>query len=417
VRDLLEPKVEIPEPEAGEESQDLLAEALATQGFFDAQLYLFETVGLLISLFHREPVQQSALLLSVAEPLLDRLQSALGAVKSAQDVLPILTVHHVMMALGNVAKGFPEYPSPIPEGHAPPPAEFQRVASAILVSLEAMNGFRAVRDAVRRILWLQELLSLTFYVGTVCFCAYSCDYRSCKRVFDPAADGQSARAFRTFRTRRLYELHRTFNPQAPGELAISLTNLFATFLADFVFCIAQQDFVDVLDQLVGPLNTHIAALLAQPVTGTDDQLTHADTKKSYLALLNGIMAAKLHGVFLSDRQCSSPYIIFIQLTLVMDLGNKDAFETLLTSMKQVAEDPSDPASQKAAFVFLGRCVFVWGVLPSADGATGGLPGFERFIYERLVPSAFRVIALPQFNIKDGQILVVCPNICPMYESS
>jgi exportin-T len=70
----------------------------------------------------------------------------------------------------------------------------------------------------------------------------------------------------------------------------------------------QQDMFDVLDQLIGPLNTHIGELLSQPVTGTDDQLTHTDTKRAYLALLNNIMAAKLHGVFISQRK--TPYALF-----------------------------------------------------------------------------------------------------------
>jgi exportin-T len=59
---------------------------------------------------------------------------------------------------------------------------------------------------------------------------------------------------------------------------------------------------DVLDELIGPLNAHIARLLSQPVTGTDDAVTHIDIKKAYLALLNSIMASKLHGIFISERK-------------------------------------------------------------------------------------------------------------------
>jgi len=39
-------------------------------------------------------------------------------------------------------------------------------------------------------------------------------------------------------------------------------------------------------------------------------------------------------------------------------------------------------------------------------ANQNLPGFERFIYERLVPTAFHVPSLPNFNLKDGQVTVV-----------
>jgi exportin-T len=58
----------------------------------------------------------------------------------------------------------------------------------------------------------------------------------------------------------------------------------------------------VLDQLIGPLNTHIAAMLTQPISGTDDQNAHNETKKAYVALLNNIMASKLQGIFISDRK-------------------------------------------------------------------------------------------------------------------
>lgn len=59
---------------------------------------------------------------------------------------------------------------------------------------------------------------------------------------------------------------------------------------------------DVLDQLIGPLSSHITALLSQSVSGTDDERSHADTKKAYLALLNNIMSAKLHGIFTTESK-------------------------------------------------------------------------------------------------------------------
>ena len=64
----------------------------------------------------------------------------------------------------------------------------------------------------------------------------------------------------------------------------------------------QSEMFDVLDELIGPLNAHIKELFSQPVTGTDDAVTHVDTKKAYLALLNNIMASKLHGIFISERK-------------------------------------------------------------------------------------------------------------------
>ncbi len=62
---------------------------------------------------------------------------------------------------------------------------------------------------------------------------------------------------------------------------------------------------DVLDQLVGPLTAHISATLSQPISGSDDQRAHVETKKAYLALLTNIISAKLQGVFISPSE--SPY--------------------------------------------------------------------------------------------------------------
>jgi exportin-T len=86
-------------------------------------------------------------------------------------------------------------------------------------------------------------------------------------------------------------------------------------------------------------------------------------------------------------------------------------------MQKVAEDVSDPANQKVAITFFNRCVTIWGqpVSDSSEalsvdqrGKNEGLPGFEHFIYERLIPTAFRVPSLPNFNPKDGQMTVVRP---------
>lgn len=63
----------------------------------------------------------------------------------------------------------------------------------------------------------------------------------------------------------------------------------------------KNDLFDVLDQLIGPLTLHIDGLLSQPVSGTDDQIAHADTKRGYLTLLNSIMSSKLHDIFTSGR--------------------------------------------------------------------------------------------------------------------
>jgi exportin-T len=87
------------------------------------------------------------------------------------------------------------------------------------------------------------------------------------------------------------------------------------------------------------------------------------------------------------------------------VGNKGQIEALFEMIEQVIVDLTDPAGQRSALQFLARCVNVWAV-PPPDGNPQPLPGFERFIYERLIPATFRVLSLPEFNTKDGQVMLV-----------
>lgn len=103
--------------------------------------------------------------------------------------------------------------------------------------------------------------------------------------------------------------------------------------------------------------------------------------------------------------------------LIWKPGNNSSFDSLMETMRILAEDTSDPPNQRAAFNLLSRCVAVWAqpnpTPPAANGNSNhnhlndmGIPGFERFIYERLVPTAFGVPSLPNLNLKDGQVTVV-----------
>jgi len=148
MRDLLPIVAEIPEPE--EPETDILTEAIQSSAF-DSQLYLFETVGTLCSLVYKSPAQQATLLLSLVKPLMDDLSNNFQVFRTngPSDLVPIVKVHHIIMALGNISKGFPDHPSVVSENYILPPLEvFGEMAQAILVILKAMNVFKPIRDAV-----------------------------------------------------------------------------------------------------------------------------------------------------------------------------------------------------------------------------------------------------------------------------
>lgn len=355
IRNLLPISVELPHMD--ESSEDLLTETVKSS-FFDSQLYLYEAVGVLCSGLRGSPDFQADLLLSLVKPLMQDLSASLEASTNTQDVISIARVHHIIMALGNISKGFPEYPSSPPEGYTPPPIEvLAEVTQAILVCLEAMNVFKPVRDATR--------FAFARIVGTT---------------------GPSVMHFITPLMKNLL-VH-----FEPAELSD-----FMNFISLLIHKL-QTDMFDVMDQLIGPLCSHVITLLCQPTTGTDDERSRVETKKAYLALLNNIMSAKLHAVFTSER-------------------NSESFERLLDNVRQQSEDISDPVNQKAALLFLNKAVMIWGrmVQNIPNGMEAGLPGFERFIYERLVPAVFRVPSIPGFNSKDGQMLVILHEIANLLQ--
>ncbi|KAJ3898859.1 hypothetical protein F5879DRAFT_994338 [Lentinula edodes] len=114
IRDLLAIEVLIPEPD--EIEVDLLADA-------------------------------KKLSLSFVKPLMDDLSCALrgsassyikefasgGSGLEGSEIVPVAQLHHLMMALGSIAQGFPDYPFPLPDDYILPPVDvFTKIAQAIL---------------------------------------------------------------------------------------------------------------------------------------------------------------------------------------------------------------------------------------------------------------------------------------------
>lgn len=72
-----------------------------------------------------------------------------GSGLEGSEIVPVVQLHHLMMALGSIAKGFPDYPSPLPDDYILPPVDvFAEIAQAILVCLENTNALKVIRDAV-----------------------------------------------------------------------------------------------------------------------------------------------------------------------------------------------------------------------------------------------------------------------------
>ncbi|EJU04760.1 Xpo1-domain-containing protein [Dacryopinax primogenitus] len=359
---------EIPDDDSDLGEAELLFNATANSSSFNALLYLFEAAGTMI--FRAPAEQQISFLQEFTTPLLVEMQQALQTPRNGpRDVLPILTVHHIMMALGNLAKGFPDMPS----GGAPLMQTvlcqvFGQVAEGVLVALQSSSQYRVIRDAAR--FAFLRILSAT----------------------GP-----------------------TVQPFLPALLTTILSQIENGEISDFLNFMGlvahslKEDVRETVADLATPLLTHVNTVLNQPEEGTDDVVVHNEIKRAYLQYVNALVGSPLFTIFASPN-------------------NMGAFETFMIFLMRLAEIPSEPQAQKLAFIILSKAVAAWGVnpaLPSTNGtstpngtngivrappSTQPIPGFDRFIYDQLIPLAFRVPLNPDLRFKDAETTLVLAEV-------
>jgi exportin-T len=141
-QDMMVINAELPKPDVPDE--DLLLKATTGRSYFQDQLYLFEAAGSLIYITRIEPSRQISLLESTAGPLMAGIGAGL---QRRTELDAVLSVHHHLLALGNLAKGFPQAPDSTVEA-LPYQGAFKQMTEALLEALDQMKTQRIVRDAV-----------------------------------------------------------------------------------------------------------------------------------------------------------------------------------------------------------------------------------------------------------------------------
>ncbi|WVQ79178.1 exportin-T [Cryptococcus sp. DSM 104549] len=366
-------------PTATNPDEDPLTMATTGKSYAADQLYLYEAAGTLIYLTRSDPAKLLSLLSAIAGPLMSGLATGTERARSTPgDLQAVLQVHHHLMALGHFAKGFPTVPDNQVES-LPYAMPFKQMTDALLQALEVLKTRRVVRDAARF-----AFSQFTNAIGT------------------PVAE------------------------LVPRFVSAVVTEFEPSELVDFLLLLnllmhrLQGNTFETMDMLLLPLLSRIFSALQQPITGTDEAQTHARLKDSYLQFFTILMNENLDGIFITER-------------------NKPEFENVLTTLFALAQDFADASSQRLAFGFFSRSVIAWGTsaeaasrpsvfaesalsaqskmvangtaqptnqhaIPKEQRAKQALPGYENFIYQRLLPAAFEVPANPQFNIRGGQLL-------------
>lgn len=352
VADLLSIKAEVAE-ENGEDDMSSDENDQSADAVFTSQLYLFEAIGCVASTTSVPLENRMMYARMLLTPLISDLEQHLSAAKNG-DERSILQVHHIIMAMGTIAKGFCDW-TPGNTSGAPPPMElseeFSAAGEATLVALEALRQSMLIRTGARF--------------------AFS-------RMLGVLGAGI------------LQKLPRWID----GLLSQSSTrDEMATFLRllDQVVYGFKAEIYDILDQLLTPLLQRVFTGLSEPTTGTDDEIQLVELKLQYLNFILVILNHGLASTFVSS-------------------ANQPVFETILTTLEHFARDASDYPTARLALAVLTKMTMVWGgpdlVVPaSADtpqAPAPTVPGFDAFIIQRFSPLSWSILSSPSFNSKDAQ---------------
>ncbi|CAB4426788.1 unnamed protein product [Rhizophagus irregularis] len=320
----------------------------AMEGGFDDQIYLFETVGILITVDTIPTERQTEFAKIVINPLLADIERNLSKVMSEpEDLLHVLQLHHLIIAIGSIGKGFPDALKT-----EVPTAEWvvllKQSVEVILVAFKALSRFEIVRESARF-------------------------------------------AFARF----VNVLGVEILPYLPELITGLLNESQVSELVDFLPFIGllshkfNPSIYDILNELICPLVTKIFYVLNQTPSGTDEAMLLLNLRKAYLGFILSLLNVGMDAVFISDL-------------------NQPRLESILQSVVHYASDPADVPSARTAFNILSKTLVLWGgpIQSSTNNTSTNsgrpLPGFEQFMYDHILRICFEVPMKPEFCITDGQ---------------
>ncbi|KZF25065.1 Xpo1-domain-containing protein [Xylona heveae TC161] len=359
IGDLLVIRAELPPEGSGDDkssNEDDSADAI-----FSSQLFLFEAVGC-ISSVASVPVEQRVLhAATVLNPLFADLQTHLEPAKNG-DERAGLQIHHDIMAIGTLARGFSDWMpgSTTTTSSAPPEQlseEFARAAEAILVTLESLKSSLEIRTAAR--------FAFSRLIGVL-------------------------------GARILPQISRWIDGLLLDSSSRDEMTTFLRLLDQIVYGF-KGEIYNVLDSLLTPLLQRVFSGLAEPTSGTDDEVQLVELRRAYLNSLLIILNNDLSAVLVSN-------------------ANQQTFETVITTLEHFTRDVTDFPTAKLAFGVLSRMCTVWGgpdlaipSFPPADPSTPTVtspaptfPGFDHFMMTKFSPLCWSLPTNPAFDPKDPQ---------------
>ena len=266
--DLLPIKAELSEDGSENENEDISSSEndQTANARFNSQLYLYETVGCVCSARSIPSEKQVSLVTSVTNPLFSDLEMNLVQAQSG-DKQASLQIHHLIMALGTLARGFADG-APIQNlALASPPAnviseEFTRAAEAVLMALEGLRSSFEIRESSR--------FAFNRFIAVV-------------------------------GSRILPQLPRWIDGLLSERSTKDEMAMFLKLLDQVVFGF-KHEISSILNTLLTPLLQRVFGGLAEPVVGTDDEIQLTELKREYLGFLLIILNNGLDSVLISEGE-------------------------------------------------------------------------------------------------------------------
>lgn len=356
ISDLLPIKAELPREESADDDMSSDESDHSADATFNGQLFLFEAIGC-ISSTTATPIEKQVLFTrSIMEPLFSDIERSLPAAKSG-DSQAVLQIHHVIMALGTLAHGFSDWtPGNASTANSAPKKEisdeFGRAAEAILIGLESLNTSVDIRTAARAS--FSRLLGV-LGIGML-------------PLLPRWIDGLLSQS------------------SSKDEMAMFLR------LLDQVVFGFKGEISSVLDSILTPLLQRVFNGLAEPITGTDDEIQLAELRREYLTFIQIILNNDLGDVLVSE-------------------ANQNFFDPLVVSVatlaKTVTQGTGNLAASRLAFSVLAKMADLWGGpniahlgvphSPSSIPPSPKFPGFDHFLIQRFHPICWDVLQEPEFK--------------------
>ena len=269
--DLLPIKAEVP-PESSEKDDEdgsSSTDGQSANARFTSQLYLYEIAGCIASVRAVPVNEQVVLIRSILDPLFSDMETHIDAARSGNKQA-CLQIHHLIMALGTVARGFSDWVPGQVTSHSSAPAdavsqEFSRASEAILLSLERLKMTFEIREAGR--------FAFSRLIGVL-------------------------------GNRILIQLARWIDGLLTADSTKDEIALFMRLLDQVVYGF-KTEIYDILNSLLSPLLERVFRGIGEATTGTDDEIQLAELKREYLAFLSVILNNSLESVLVSEGEHSS----------------------------------------------------------------------------------------------------------------